>query len=322
MSALLTGVVLLGNSLFIVPERVQAADGEGLKGTIESKIPFGNNDITCLGPVGGTVGEGQKMFTWTQGGGDDQNWTAEEIEGKGIYRLSLTKNGTTLYLAENGTQVGADAVLTAASAEDTAGQWVFETAKGTEQEGYYRIKNVKNHLYLTTKRTDSTSSRDLTVELNEAMESDSQLWKPGFTVKEAADIPEPEPDPDENAIKGYLTCMEAPAQHLSVDGGLSTDGAKMIIWSGPESNQEWVFQPDAIYNGVNMWNEFIFAYTLTQSQGNRTLPLAVWEFQGQYSMNTPMIMSVLTLTVLPMILLFIFAQDKLIKGMAAGAVKG
>lgn len=78
----------------------------------------------------------------------------------------------------------------------------------------------------------------------------------------------------------------------------------------------------AIYNGVNMWNEFIFAYTLTQSQENRTLPLAVWEFQGQYSMNTPMIMSVLTLTVLPMIILFIFAQDKLIKGMAAGAVKG
>ncbi len=78
----------------------------------------------------------------------------------------------------------------------------------------------------------------------------------------------------------------------------------------------------AIYNGVNMWNEFIFGYTLTQSQGNRTLPLAVWEFQGQYSMNTPMIMSVLTLTVLPMIIMFIFAQDKLIKGMAAGAVKG
>jgi len=78
----------------------------------------------------------------------------------------------------------------------------------------------------------------------------------------------------------------------------------------------------AIYNGVNMWNEFIFAYTLTQSSGNRTLPLAVWEFQGLYSMNTPMIMSVLTLTVLPMIIMFIFAQDKLIKGMTAGAVKG
>lgn len=78
----------------------------------------------------------------------------------------------------------------------------------------------------------------------------------------------------------------------------------------------------AIYNGVNMWNEFSFAYTLTQSLQNRTLPLAVWEFQGQYSMNTPMIMAVLTLTVLPMIIMFIFFQDKLVKGMTAGAVKG
>lgn len=78
----------------------------------------------------------------------------------------------------------------------------------------------------------------------------------------------------------------------------------------------------AIYNGVNMWNEFSFAYTLTQSSTNRTLPLAIWEFQGQYSMNTPMIMAVLTLSLLPMIILFIIFQDKLVKGMTAGAVKG
>ncbi len=78
----------------------------------------------------------------------------------------------------------------------------------------------------------------------------------------------------------------------------------------------------AIYNGVNIWNEFSFANTLTQSAENRTLPLAVWDYQGQYVMNTPMIMAVLTLTVLPMIIFFIFAQDKLIKGMTAGAVKG
>ena len=78
----------------------------------------------------------------------------------------------------------------------------------------------------------------------------------------------------------------------------------------------------AIYNGVNMWTEFSFAYTLTQSSENRTLPLAIWEFQGQYSMNTPMIMAVLTLTLLPMIIMFIIFQDKLVKGMTAGAVKG
>ena len=78
----------------------------------------------------------------------------------------------------------------------------------------------------------------------------------------------------------------------------------------------------AIYNGVNIWNEFIFAFTLTQSEKNRTLPLALWNYQGQYSSNTAMIMACLTLSVLPMIIMFSILQDKLVKGMMAGAVKG
>lgn len=78
----------------------------------------------------------------------------------------------------------------------------------------------------------------------------------------------------------------------------------------------------AIYNAVNMWNEFSFAFVLTQSVKNRTLPLAIWEYQGQYTNNIPMIMTVLTLSVIPMIIAFIIGQDKLIKGMMAGAVKG
>lgn len=78
----------------------------------------------------------------------------------------------------------------------------------------------------------------------------------------------------------------------------------------------------AIYNGVNIWNEFIFAFTLTQSNGNRTLPLALWNYQGQYASNTAMIMACLTLSVMPMIILFVIMQDKLVKGMMAGAVKG
>ncbi len=78
----------------------------------------------------------------------------------------------------------------------------------------------------------------------------------------------------------------------------------------------------AIYNGVNMWNEFSFALVLTQSAKSRTLPLSIWEYQGQYNSNIPMVMAVLTLCALPMIIAFIIGQDKLIKGMMAGAVKG
>jgi len=78
----------------------------------------------------------------------------------------------------------------------------------------------------------------------------------------------------------------------------------------------------AIYNGVAIWNEFLFVMLLTQSDAARTLPVAIWQFQGQYSINIPMIMTILMLSSLPMILLFIFGQDKLVKGMMAGAVKG
>lgn len=78
----------------------------------------------------------------------------------------------------------------------------------------------------------------------------------------------------------------------------------------------------AIYNGVSMWNEFAFANTLLQTASNKTLPLALGQFKGEHSLDIPIILSVLVLSVLPMIILFIIFQDKLVKGMMAGAVKG
>lgn len=78
----------------------------------------------------------------------------------------------------------------------------------------------------------------------------------------------------------------------------------------------------AIYNGVAMWNEFAFANTLLQTPSHKTLPLALGQFKGEHALDIPIILAVLTLSVLPMIILFIIFQDKLVKGMMAGAVKG
>ncbi len=78
----------------------------------------------------------------------------------------------------------------------------------------------------------------------------------------------------------------------------------------------------AIYNGVSMWNEFAFANTFLITPEKKTLPLALGQFKGEHSLNIPINMAVLTLSVLPMIILFVVFQDKLVKGMMAGAVKG
>ncbi|MFO7320254.1 MAG: carbohydrate ABC transporter permease [Chloroflexota bacterium] len=77
----------------------------------------------------------------------------------------------------------------------------------------------------------------------------------------------------------------------------------------------------AIYNAVVLWNEFVFAFVLILTPQNRPLPLAIWEYQGQYSMNIPAIMAVLTLSALPLIVVYIFGQERVLKGMMAGALK-
>lgn len=78
----------------------------------------------------------------------------------------------------------------------------------------------------------------------------------------------------------------------------------------------------AIYNAVGMWNEFAFANIFLNDIKVKTLPLALGAFKGEHAQDTPLILTVLTLSALPTIILFLIFQDKLVKGMMAGAVKG
>ena len=78
----------------------------------------------------------------------------------------------------------------------------------------------------------------------------------------------------------------------------------------------------AIYNGIALWNEFIFAYVLTSTPEHRTLPLALWDFQGQYSSNIPAMLAVVVLTSLPLIVAYAIGQERIVKGMMAGSLKG
>jgi raffinose/stachyose/melibiose transport system permease protein len=77
-----------------------------------------------------------------------------------------------------------------------------------------------------------------------------------------------------------------------------------------------------IYSAVALWNEFVFAYVLTSSPDRRTLPLAIWDYQGQYAANIPLIMAVLSLSALPLMLIYVIAQERVTSGMMAGALKG
>jgi raffinose/stachyose/melibiose transport system permease protein len=53
-----------------------------------------------------------------------------------------------------------------------------------------------------------------------------------------------------------------------------------------------------------------------------TIPLGLMQFYGQYQINVPGIMAALTLASVPVVVVYLFAQERVIAGLVAGAVKG
>lgn len=77
-----------------------------------------------------------------------------------------------------------------------------------------------------------------------------------------------------------------------------------------------------IYSFIFVWNEFIFALVLISSPENMTMPLGLMQFYGQYQINVPGIMAALTLGAFPVIALYLAAQERVVAGLVAGALKG
>lgn len=65
----------------------------------------------------------------------------------------------------------------------------------------------------------------------------------------------------------------------------------------------------SIYNALTIWNGFLLPLILTQSPSKRTLPLALWSFQGQYGVNVPAVLAAVVLTTAPILALYVFGRQ-------------
>ncbi len=73
-----------------------------------------------------------------------------------------------------------------------------------------------------------------------------------------------------------------------------------------------------LYNALNVWNGFLFPLVLTQSPDKRVLPLSLWAFQGEFTVNIPAVLAAVVLSTLPIFVLYLFGRRQLISGMTAG----
>jgi raffinose/stachyose/melibiose transport system permease protein len=77
-----------------------------------------------------------------------------------------------------------------------------------------------------------------------------------------------------------------------------------------------------ILDAVATWNEFLFALILLNSDANKTIPVGLLNFMGQFSNNNTGLAAGILIAVVPILIAYIFLQRWIVGGLTAGATKG
>jgi raffinose/stachyose/melibiose transport system permease protein len=110
----------------------------------------------------------------------------------------------------------------------------------------------------------------------------------------------------------------------SLNESATIDGAShfRIYWNIMLPMSTPAISTVAIINFLYFWNEFIFALTLINTSSKKTLPLGMREFYGAETVNIPAVLTAILIGSLPVIIFYMSAQDRVINGLSAGAIKG
>lgn len=76
-----------------------------------------------------------------------------------------------------------------------------------------------------------------------------------------------------------------------------------------------------ILQAVFSWNEFLFAMTLISDQSKKTMQIISRNFLGVFQANYGALFASVVLAVIPMVIVFVVFQDKVIDAFTSGAVK-
>ena len=78
----------------------------------------------------------------------------------------------------------------------------------------------------------------------------------------------------------------------------------------------------AIFTFIGNYHSFFWPLVMLKSTHRYTLPIGLLFFDSSQGQQTNLMMAAITMSVLPMILIFVVLQKRLVKGIQLGAVKG
>lgn len=111
---------------------------------------------------------------------------------------------------------------------------------------------------------------------------------------------------------------------LDYDEAARMDGASSLrIWwqiiiplSGP------VLATLAIFTFQGVWNDFLWPLVVTRSQSMRTIPIGLNSFVGQFSTDWSPLMAGSVVALLPVLIIYIFAQNFFVRGISLSGMGG
>lgn len=120
-------------------------------------------------------------------------------------------------------------------------------------------------------------------------------------------------------LKGFFDSISRDIdESVEMDGGNAFKLFTAIIL--PLSKPAFV--PATIFNALVIWEEFPWALTIINDPLKRTLPIALANFQGQYTTQWGIVFAGSLIAIVPIIVLFVLLQRYFVAGITAGAVKG
>lgn len=78
----------------------------------------------------------------------------------------------------------------------------------------------------------------------------------------------------------------------------------------------------ALLSAVYVWNDFLVSSTFTTKNELRMLSIGLYNYISQYGIQWGKLMAAVTISIVPIVILFVLLQRHFVEGMAAGAVKG
>lgn len=77
-----------------------------------------------------------------------------------------------------------------------------------------------------------------------------------------------------------------------------------------------------IFNSLTVWNEYILATLLLGDTKLMPLQRGLMVFQGAHSVDYPVLMAGLTIATVPIVMVYLFMQKHIVKGLSSGAIVG